>query len=195
MIHLLIARHGNTFDKGDVIRRVGRGTDLPLSQSGQHQAALLGKYLLQYHPDISTVYTSTLKRTIETAKIALGVMKSNLEITQSDIFDEIDYGPDEGKPETDVIARLGENALAQWDQESIVPNGWNVDPKAITENWKTFAAKMQQENANKTILVVTSNGNARFAPQHKIKLSTGAISLLTIENGNWSAEHINRKPM
>lgn len=194
MVNLLIARHGNTFDKDDVIRRVGRGTDLPLSESGQRQAVLLGEYLKQFHPEISAVYTSTLKRTIQTATIALAVMHSTLHVTQSDIFDEIDYGPDEGKPETEVVARLGETALQQWDQACVVPEGWKVDPKAITENWENFATDIQHKYANKTVLVITSNGIARFAPKHKVKLSTGAVSLVTIENNSWHAQFTNRKP-
>lgn len=194
MIQLLIARHGNTFDKGDIIRRVGKGTDLPLSQCGQQQAKKLGIYLQQHHPDITAVYASTLKRTIETAQLALDTMNLNLDITQTNIFDEIDYGPDEGKPETDVIARLGEAALKKWDQDNVVPDGWKVSPASITNNWQAFAIEMQKKFNHKTILVITSNGNARFAPQHKVKLSTGAISLLTIKQNHWTAEYTNQKP-
>ena len=39
-----IVRHGNTFDKGDVVTRVGARTDLPLSSSGQTQAEQLAAY-------------------------------------------------------------------------------------------------------------------------------------------------------
>ena len=35
---LIIARHGNTFDAGDIPTRVGRRTDLPLVASGEAQA-------------------------------------------------------------------------------------------------------------------------------------------------------------
>ncbi|MFZ4686424.1 MAG: histidine phosphatase family protein [Hyphomonadaceae bacterium] len=35
---IFIVRHGNTFDKGDVVTRVGGRTDLPLSTSGSAQA-------------------------------------------------------------------------------------------------------------------------------------------------------------
>lgn len=194
MVRLLIARHGNTFDKGEIIRRVGRGTDLPLSKSGREQAAQLGKYLQQTHPDICAVFTSNLQRTIETAQIALTAMHSTLKPIATDIFDEIDYGVDEGKAETEVIARLGETALKKWDQDNVVPNGWNVDPETITKNWHEFAQEIQQKYHNKTVLVVTSNGTARFAPEHQIKLSTAAVSMLTIEGDQWHAEYLNHKP-
>ena len=38
MTSILICRHCNTFDKGDIIRRVGARTHLPLSLSGRAQA-------------------------------------------------------------------------------------------------------------------------------------------------------------
>ena len=121
-------------------------------------------------------------------------MGSNLEITQSEIFDEIDYGIDEGKAETDVIARLGETALKLWDQENIVPDGWIVGPEIITQHWENFGKDLLQKFNNKTVLVVTSNGTARFAPGHQIKLSTGAVSMLTINEDQWHAEYLNHKP-
>ena len=42
MTDIYIVRHGNTFDKGDVVTRVGARTDLPLSRSGFAQAEALG---------------------------------------------------------------------------------------------------------------------------------------------------------
>ena len=55
---LIIARHGNTFDKGDVCVRCGLHTDLPLSVSGNAQAVLMGKFfkLKNINPDV--VFTS-----------------------------------------------------------------------------------------------------------------------------------------
>lgn len=193
MINILIARHGNTFDPGDTVLRVGRGTDIPLSKSGKDQAQKLGEYLREYHPDIHAVYTSTLKRTILTAEILLSSMQLQIPIEAINIFDEIDYGPDEGKPETEVVARLGESALGQWEKNNIVPSGWNVNPEKITEAWREFANEKEKKFLNQTILVVTSNGVARFAPEHNIKLKTGAVSYLTVENGHWHCVYSNRR--
>ena len=41
MTTLIIARHGNTFDKGDIPTRVGARTDLPLVEKGRAQAKAL----------------------------------------------------------------------------------------------------------------------------------------------------------
>ena len=43
MARVIICRHGNTFDKGDLVRRVGARTDLALSKSGIKQANFLAE--------------------------------------------------------------------------------------------------------------------------------------------------------
>lgn len=194
MIHLLIARHGNTFDVGDTVLRVGRGTDIPLSKSGKVQAKSLGQYLRQHHPEIAVVFTSTLQRTKTTAEIALETMGSSALIHSTPILDEIDYGPDEGKPESEVVARLGEVALEAWDKENKIPAGWNVNPAKIHEAWLELSQTLQRDYADQTILVVTSNGTARFAPEHAVKLKTGALSHLIVDGTEWCSVYTNRRP-
>jgi 2,3-bisphosphoglycerate-dependent phosphoglycerate mutase len=200
MTRLLIARHGNTFAAGEVPLRVGARTDLPLVASGIAQAEALGRYFRSEHirPDI--VYSGHLKRAFDTARIALECASIDMPVTPLAMFNEIDYGPDEAKPEEEVIARIGKEALTSWDKEGIVPQGWNVDPQAIIQNWKDFA----EAHIGKNVLVVTSNGIARFAPhitndfahfsQHySIKISTGALCSFTHDGINWDVEFWNKK--
>lgn len=184
---LLIARHGNTFGPNDIVTRVGT-TDLPLVEKGIQQAQALGEYLLHHHfvPDV--IYTSKLLRTIQTAQHAQLKMHTELPIHTTSIFNEIDYGPDENQPEENVIARIGHAALLDWEANAKVPSGWRVDPEQLIHHWKTFADEILKTHAGKTILVVTSNGIARFSPyltgnfdtfssQHNIKISTGALCI------------------
>ena len=196
MTTLIIARHGNTFDPGDTPTRVGARTDLPLVDKGREQAKAIGKYLKENKMVPDVVYTSTLKRTIETAQIAIqetGVTNPTFAL---EIFNEIDYGPDENKPESDVIARIGEQAIKDWDEKAIVPNGWEFDPQQAIQNWQDFADQIRAHDDDETVLVVTSNGIARFAPyitgdferftaKHKIKLATGAIAILKHTPDGW----------
>lgn len=201
-VKLLIARHGNTFAPGETPRRVGARTDLPLVGSGQEQAKRLGAYLKNndLQPDI--VYTSRLKRTIETAQGALAELGLSRPIHQSDLFDEIDYGPDENLTDADVIARIGADAIAAWDQDAIMPQGWSPAPDLLQKRWADFAAHCEKTADGKTILVVTSNGIARFAPAltgaaaslRDRKMSTGALSILEGGNGNWTIRAWNLKP-
>jgi probable phosphoglycerate mutase len=206
MTRLLIARHGNTFGPGNVVTRVGT-TDLPLVESGLKQGRLLGAYLKQHHLIPDVIFTSQLQRAMQTAEQAQQTMQTQLPIEALSIFNEIDYGPDENQPEDKVVARIGTDALKAWETTAKVPNGWKVDPQEIINHWQDFAEQLIQKHAGKTILVVTSNGIARFAPyltgdfaafsaQHNIKISTGALCIF--ENVSlsqtWSCVQWNVKP-
>ena len=205
MTTLIIARHGNTFAPGDTPTRVGARTDLPLVEKGREQAQALGRHLNDNRLIPDVIYTSHLKRTIETAEIAIKASKVSNPTFALDMFNEIDYGPDENKPEDEVIARIGQNAITAWDEHATVPDGWKVDPEAIKQSWIDFADQISAHDDNETVLVVTSNGTARFAPyitgdfddfsqQYTIKLSTGAFGMLKKENGLWRAQCWNVKP-
>jgi len=131
---LIIARHGNTFDKGDTILRVGKRTDLPLSNSGIEQAKRLGIFLNEHYPVIDRVMVSQLQRTQQTARYAL----PNHPQAVHPFLDELDYGVDDGQPESAVIARLGEKALKDWEERSIPPADWPVHPESIIQEWKAL---------------------------------------------------------
>ncbi|MDD4616612.1 MAG: histidine phosphatase family protein [Alphaproteobacteria bacterium] len=201
---LLVARHGNTFAPGDVVTRVGGRTDLPLVQSGLEQGRKLGTYLKEHNlvPDI--VFCSGLKRTRQTAEQALAAAGVKRDIHVVQLFNEIDYGVDENKPEAQVVARVGAEALKAWDEDAIVPEGWQVDVAGIIRGWIAFGNEIATACQGKNILVVTSNGIARFAPhltgdfegfrrQNKLKISTGAFCVFK-HNGSWKIESWNIKP-
>jgi len=204
---LLIARHGNTFSPDDVLCRVGAGTDLPLVKSGLQQGSYLGLFLREKNMRLDHVFTSPLQRTQQTAKKALAALGQNISLTIDPRFNEIDYGSDEGMPETLVQQRLGQKTLQQWDQNAIVPSGWNVNPEKMIQDWQNFGKEMISSYKNQTVLVVTSNGTARFAPyltgdfehfkkNHHIKLATGAVCSLTYldQEQKWQVNYWNIKP-
>lgn len=180
---LYIVRHGNTFDKGDTVTRVGGRTDLPLSASGRAQAEALGRHFA------STVFASArsgpLKRTRETANAILAPHAGPPELTTDLFLREIDYGPDENRPEGEVLARIGKPALDAWERDFILPPGWRVDPAALIGNWQETFHELRDQPGNH--LVVTSNGIARFAltaanaTGHDGKLATGAWGVIELE--------------
>ncbi len=156
MTRIVICRHGNTFDKGDVVTRVGARTDLPLSTSGREQAQKLADELSGF--SFTKAYCSPLIRTRQTT-VAIINPETSLQIL--DFLTEIDYGIDENKPEAEVVARLGQDLLDLWDLEAIPPKGWEVDPEALIMSWIAFFDEHRDDDSD--ILVVTSNGIARFA--------------------------------
>ena len=196
MTTLIIARHGNTFEKGQTPTRVGGRTDLPLTEKGLQQGTAIGEYLKGKGLIPDVVYASTLQRTQQTAKAAIKALGAPQPIFPLKIFDEIDYGPDENQPEDAVIARIGEAAIKAWDADALPPPGWDVDPAQIIQNWQGFARQITEDGEGETVLVVTSNGIARFAPhltgdfdgfadQHDIKLPTGALGVLQYTDSQW----------
>ncbi len=203
MTYLLIARHGNTFDKGESTRRIGKRTNLPLSNSGKTQAQALGQYLQQHHPTLTAVYTSTLQRTQQTAHIALASLPAPPDVKILEQFDEIDYGIDEGKLETEVLKRLGQEALSRWNENAEPPDGWKVNPQQLIQQWQDFADQSRHNFPEGTVLVVTSNGVARFAPHilpdyktfqsaHPLKLATGAIACFHYQQRKWHCKTWNQ---
>jgi probable phosphoglycerate mutase len=204
---LLIARHGNTFSPDAVVRRVGI-TDLPLVESGLHQGHLLGLYLKQNNLIPQVIFTSQLKRTIQTAEQAQNALGIHLPIKSLSLFNEIDYGPDENQPEEQVLARIGKEALHAWETQAQVPKGWNVRPKDLIKNWMDFCSRILSEYTGQTCLVITSNGIARFAPyltgdfeqfktQYPLKLATGALSIFEHQESSkiWECVGWNIKPI
>jgi probable phosphoglycerate mutase len=198
---LIIARHGNTFLKGETPRRVGARSDLDLVPSGRIQAEMLGQYIRKQNLTPDHIIAGPLKRTVQTTVFAF----PNKMFEIDERLREIDYGPDENIEESIVRERIGEDALKKWESDAIVPDGWQVDPEQITRDWHAIAQEtLDKRHAQKT-LIVTSNGTARFAPHitgdfnafksnHSIKLSTGAYGILMHDGSEWHVQEWNIKP-
>ena len=131
----IIARHGNTFTSEQTPTRVGGRTDLALVET--KRGTFVGKYLKQENIVPSKVISAPLKRTKETARLAIAEMGGNIPLEFDDSFKEIDYGPDENQTEDVVIARVGQDAIDLWNTNVVVPNGWKVDVDGIIDNWKS----------------------------------------------------------
>lgn len=178
---IVIVRHGNTFLPTETPTRVGAKTDLPLVE--KDKATKVAKWLLENNIIPNTLYSSPLKRTIQTSEIINCEMKLNCNIQLIECFREVDYGPDENKTEEEVIKRLGEHHLKlegrelsdiheitrrgkteieNWDKSASVPHGWRVNIEEIKNCWKNFASDIVRDN--ETALVCSSNGIIRFAP-------------------------------
>jgi probable phosphoglycerate mutase len=193
-----IVRHGNTFEKGDVVTRVGGRTDLPLSPSGEAQAQKLARHFSGEGVTFVTARSGPLKRTRKTAAAILASQSTPPDLTTDLFLREIDYGPDENRPEDEVIARIGKAALEAWERDSIPPPGWRVDPAAITGNWQQLFSNLGKEPG--AHLIVTSNGIARFAlaaageSRADAKLATGAYGVIEIDGDKAHVRVWNVRP-
>ena len=198
MTRLIVVRHGNTFDPGETPARVGARTDLPLSSSGRTQADALARHFADTPFDAA--FASMLKRTRETARTILSARKDSPALLLMPFLTEIDYGPDENKTEAEVIARIGAQALADWDAHATPPPGWLADPSAIVAAWRAFLERLAA--CDGAVLCVTSNGIARFLPAAAgieatapdLKLKTGAYADLSVERSGVRATAWNQRP-
>jgi len=200
MARIIVCRHGNTFDKGDVVTRVGGRTDLPLSTSGEAQAAALAEHFAGTR--FAAAFCSSLQRTRATAEAILGACPDAPALEVLPFLTEIDYGPDENAAEEDVVARIGEAAMQAWEEDSVPPDGWIVDTAAIHTGWRALLANAAQLPEQETLLVVTSNGIARFLPDVvdelpeglQPKLKTGAWGVVICNARGSRITDWNRRP-
>ena len=202
---IIIARHGNTFTKEQTPLRVGARTDLPLVET--ERGTNIGKYLKMRNFLPTIVFAAPLKRTMETAQLAIKALDKNVPLAEDNRFTEIDYGPDEAKTEDEVIARIGQKAMDDWNTKAIVPDGWIVSVDGIIKAWKEFADEIEKKYKNQTVLVVSSNGIIRFAPyltgnfqkfaeNFNIKVGTGGVCILEKNDGDtdWTVKDWGIKP-
>lgn len=205
MTVLIVARHGNTFEPGEPPRRIGQRTDLPLTARGIEHGRNLGAYLKKINLLPSRIYTSELRRTRQMAECVNESAGINLPPQSMPMFNELDYGPDENQTEDKVIARIGESAMSDWEEKAIMPQGWSPDPQTIARRWKDFADHIAATQPDSVVLVITSNGIARFAlglggdfegacRSFGPKLATGAFGVLEHDGQNWQIQSWNVRP-
>ncbi len=181
---IFIVRHGNTFESGAQARRIGAGTDIPLVESGRAQADRLGIWFAGQGFAVRRLFSGPLQRARETAG-RIGAAIGQAPDGALPWLDEIDHGPDEGRPDTEVLDRLGAQALADWDERGIAPPSWIVDADARIAAWRACFA----EEGAVVDIYVTSNGAARFAllalglRPVSLKLRTGAFGEIAVEQG------------
>ncbi|RMB25768.1 putative phosphoglycerate mutase [Sphingomonas sp. PP-F2F-G114-C0414] len=203
----VIVRHGNTFADHEAPRRIGARTDLPLVASGHEQARRLGGYFAEQGWRFDTILCSPLLRTRETAEAIRGAFDDAPTVTPAPLLAEIDHGPDEDRIESEVIARIGSDALAAWETHGIAPPGWGVDAAPRLAGWRAlFAEQAFAEQAGSTTLLVTSNGAARFAlladaalitqadVRDSLKLRTGAFGIIRNSDAGLQLLDWDRRP-
>ena len=178
MTDIYIVRHGNTFDSGDTVTRVGARTDLPLSKSGRAQAEALARHFKDLAPNgFDMVFCSPLLRTRQTAEAILSGYETAPEISTLEFLREIDYGPDENQPEDQVIARIGQAAIDAWDRDAVPPPGWDVSPETLIAEWASLLNTLSAPNSFPPVLIVTSNGIARFVMDAVVKMQCEPASI------------------
>lgn len=175
----VVVRHGNTFAPGETPRRIGARTDLPLTAAGIEQARALGQRFADRGWEFAQALVSPLRRTRETAAAILAAQPTPAPTPQAATFlREIDHGPDEGATEAAVLARVGRSALDAWDSRAEPPPEWVVEGEERQIAWRRLFAR---DASIGPVLLVTSNGAARFALLAEPELREAAATLPSLK--------------
>jgi broad specificity phosphatase PhoE len=191
---IVLIRHGQTlWNKEELFR--GR-SDIPLDGVGIKQAKAITKRLSFF--DIKAVYSSPLKRALETAQII--AKRFNLKVKIDGDLIDFDFGEWQGLNLEDVQEQFPET-YQKWLKEPYlanIPNGENLDSvrsrvskalnKIVKEQQDDVAVVSHRVINKLLILAALSLDNSYF---WQIKQDVGAVSILDYKDGKLSLSLLN----
>ena len=168
---LLIVRHAET--EWNAVGRIQGHTDIGLSEKGAEQARSLGARLAGL--SIDAAYSSDLKRTSETAKIALG--GRDIVLNETPMLREYHKGAFEGLTLPEIKAQFPEEYPRYLEKNlDYAPKG-GESTREVSARMAKIIGQIKADHLNETVLLVSHGGVLRAA----------MVSLLGMPlEGNWS---------
>ena len=168
---LLIVRHAET--EWNAVGRIQGHTDIGLSEKGAEQARSLGSRLAGL--SIDAAYSSDLKRTSETAKIALG--GRDIVLNETPMLREYHKGAFEGLTLPEIKAQFPEEYPRYLEKNlDYAPKG-GESTREVSARMAQIIGQIKADHLNETVLLVSHGGVLRAA----------MVSLLGMPlEGNWS---------
>ena len=186
MTKIILARHTET-DWNQVRRIQGGGSNVPLNEKGLKQAELLAQRLKG--EEIQAIYSSPLKRALDTARIIAG--HHGLEVTAESSFKEIDAGEYEGVAVADIGRRLSHILTAGQDGNMPrIPGGESL-PELQQRAWgaiKRLAAEYPDghllvvSHFFAILSVVCAVLNLPLSHLRRFRLGTGSVTVIEVGN-------------
>lgn len=178
MTKLFILRHGQTESN---VRGTYLGyTDIPLNETGQHQAKELGKRLSTVCFD--AVYTSPQQRAIETAQQVISQQKSPPVMKMNDGLRERDFGIFDDLTHEEIQKKYPKE-LSCWLEDWLeyqIPKGESA--REVQNRVGDTLDKIIAENKGRTVAVVTHLGVLRHAIAYLLKLDIADAWHFTAKN-------------
>lgn len=197
---LILGRHGNTFEAGQIPVYIGAREDLPLTQTGIAQAKYLGQTFKRLGIKIADVYSGSLRRTLDYAKYVIKELGSLQPIIDPRL-NEFDYGAWSGLSQQSIRDQWGSAALNAWEQDAQSPKnvGWSPQSDEMLARIQAFTEQLLSQYQDQTVLVITSQGCLRFflrlsGQLNQVKVSTGNICQLIHQDHHWHLVTWNQKP-
>lgn len=192
MPDLILLRHGQS--QWNLENRFTGWVDIDLSDKGKEEAQQAGEKLRNRQIDV--VYTSVLKRAINTAKIALeNAGKGEMALIQDQALNERHYGDLQGLNKAETAALHGEEQVHIWRRSfDVTPPGDGAESLEMTIERVLpyyFAHIEKDLLEGKNVLVVAHGNSLRALSYHleqhtpesivKLEIPTGQPILYTME--------------
>jgi 2,3-bisphosphoglycerate-dependent phosphoglycerate mutase len=182
MPELILLRHGQS--QWNLENRFTGWVDVPLSDKGEEEARAAGTKL-RGHP-IDVVFTSVLKRAIDTATLALetaGV--TDVPIVRDAALNERMYGDLQGLNKAESATKWGAEQVHQWRRSYDVrpPGGESLADTAarVIPYWD--ARILPEVRAGKHVLVAAHGNSLRALVMHLDGLTRAQVLELEIPTG------------
>ena len=182
MSELILLRHGQS--QWNLENRFTGWVDVPLSARGEAEARAAGEKLRGHK--IDKLYTSVLKRAIDTATLALepaGVRPAAVE--RDAALNERMYGSLQGLDKTEAAQRFGAEQVKLWRRSYDVrpPDGESLADTAarVLPYWESHI--LPDLRAGRNVLVVAHGNSLRALVMHLDGLSRERVLELEIPTG------------
>ena len=167
MLKLILLRHGQTTWNRD--NRFTGWTDVPLTKRGINEAKKAGRVLKEKGFNFDVVFTSVLKRAIDTTNIVLDEMKlKNIPVHKSWLLNERHYGALQGLNKAEMAAKFGEEQVLKWRRS------YDIRPPALGKKDKRWPGNdSKYKSIEKKFLPLTESLKdtvKRVAPYWKEKI-------------------------
>lgn len=195
---LILIRHGESSSNRDGIL-TGRAAS-SLTEKGKHQSEQAAKYLSDRFGVLDEIYSSPLKRALETARIISE--KLSIPVIEDELLVEMDFGTWEGMRADELASQPEWSNYLKDPFHFHFPGG--ETPQMVKKRIEVFKEKLFSKNNWKTSLIVShytpivflilgvlNYNNASRAPFY---IDNASISIIQIA-GQWSSiELLNYTP-
>lgn len=177
---LILLRHGQS--TWNLQNRFTGINNIDLSPLGIVEAKNAGIILKNFTIDL--IFTSMLKRAINTANIVVNELDKNIKIIQNSALNERNYGDLQGLNKADTITKYGEQQVQLWRRsyETAPPNG-----ESLKDTYQRvvpyYKEKIEPELKTKNILIVAHGNSLRALIMYLEKISPIEISNFNIATG------------
>ena len=194
MTEIYLTRHGQTL--WNLEKRLQGQGDSPLTDKGIKGAKLLGKRLEEIELDV--IYTSPIKRALETAKLIKG--ERNITLIEEKGLMEINFGDYEGHTEEEMLG-IGKgqeiSKIFNGEMDVVPPKGESL--RMVYSRVKDTLDEILSKEKGKKILIVTHGTTLKtivsyFREDNEIYheiMGQATLTKVIEKDGKFTFEYIN----